>query len=210
MSEGGSDAGTAVAVAAAIATEAAGTEAATVVGRAVVAIGVDILGQGAEVIGMRDVGARSESSLADSRRCRPVGRRTTSRGLAFKVIWLIEDLYDTAYVYRLAFVDTALAETHKMYPCLFLVYGIDLCDVFMQFVASALKQPGLEFELICPAVPKPRVVPHSANPGERSRTLLEEDLVPSALLKFKARETDSVVFTGLLDELLAASEPLAS
>ncbi|KAK3133287.1 hypothetical protein QOZ80_6AG0534690 [Eleusine coracana subsp. coracana] len=79
-----------------------------------------------------------------------------------------------------------------------------------EFVACALKQPGLEFELICPAVPKPRVVPHSANPGERSRTLLEEDLVPSALLKFKARETDSVVFTGLLDELLAASEPLAS
>lgn len=78
----------------------------------------------------------------------------------------------------------------------------------MQFVASALKQPGLEFELIFPAVPKPRVVPHFPNPGERARTLLEEDLVPSALLKFKPKETDNVVFTGLLDELLAASEPL--
>jgi UBX domain-containing protein 6 len=78
----------------------------------------------------------------------------------------------------------------------------------MQFVASALKQAGLEFELICPAVPRPRVVPHFPNPGERAHTLLEEDLVPSALLKFKAKETDSVVFTGLLDKLLVAIEPL--
>ncbi|PAN12320.1 hypothetical protein PAHAL_2G259200 [Panicum hallii] len=77
-----------------------------------------------------------------------------------------------------------------------------------EFVASALKQPGLEFELICPAVPKPRVVPHFPKLGERARTLQEEDLVPSALLKFKPKETDSVVFTGLLDELLQASEPL--
>ncbi|KAK8459755.1 hypothetical protein SEVIR_2G208600v4 [Setaria viridis] len=77
-----------------------------------------------------------------------------------------------------------------------------------EFVASALKQPGLEFELIFPAVPKPRVVPHFPKPGERSRTLQEEDLVPSALLKFKPKETDSVMFTGLLDELLQASEPL--
>ncbi|TVU09490.1 hypothetical protein EJB05_42966, partial [Eragrostis curvula] len=79
-----------------------------------------------------------------------------------------------------------------------------------EFVASALKQPGLEFELICPAIPKPRVVPHFPKPGERARTLLEEDLVPSALLKFKAKETDSVVFTGLIDDLLATSEPLTT
>jgi UBX domain-containing protein 6 len=78
----------------------------------------------------------------------------------------------------------------------------------IQFVASALKQPGLEFKLICPAVPKPRVVPHFPKPGEQARTLQEEDLVPSALLKFKPKETDSVMFTGLLDELLQASEPL--
>ncbi|CAN6210652.1 unnamed protein product [Urochloa humidicola] len=77
-----------------------------------------------------------------------------------------------------------------------------------EFVASALKQPGLEFELICPAVPKSCVVPHFPKPGERARTLQEEDLVPSALLKFKPKETDSIVFTGLLDELLQASEPL--
>ncbi|KAL6600771.1 hypothetical protein ACP70R_045056 [Stipagrostis hirtigluma subsp. patula] len=79
-----------------------------------------------------------------------------------------------------------------------------------EFVSSALKQPGLEFELICPAVPKPRVVPHFPKPGERARTLQDEDLVPSALLKFKPKETDSVPFTGLLDELLAASEPLTA
>ncbi|CAN6217602.1 unnamed protein product [Urochloa humidicola] len=77
-----------------------------------------------------------------------------------------------------------------------------------EFVASALKQPGLEFELICQAIPKSRVVPHYPKPGERARTLQEEDLVPSALLKFKPKETDSIVFTGLLDELLQASEPL--
>ncbi|XP_062199420.1 plant UBX domain-containing protein 2-like [Phragmites australis] len=79
-----------------------------------------------------------------------------------------------------------------------------------EFVASALKQPGLEFELICPAVPKPRVVPHFPKYGEQARTLQDEDLVPSALLKFKPKETDSVVFTGLLDELLVASEPLTA
>ncbi|RLN35548.1 plant UBX domain-containing protein 2 [Panicum miliaceum] len=77
-----------------------------------------------------------------------------------------------------------------------------------EFVASALMQPGLEFELICPALPKPRVVPHFPKLGERARTLQEEDLVPSALLKFKPKETDTVMFTGLLDELLQASEPL--
>lgn len=66
----------------------------------------------------------------------------------------------------------------------------------------------MEFELICPAIPKPRVVPPIPKPGERARTLQEEDLVPSALLKFIPKETDSVVYTGLLDELLVASEPL--
>uniref|UniRef100_A0A0A8XNB3 UBX domain-containing protein n=1 Tax=Arundo donax TaxID=35708 RepID=A0A0A8XNB3_ARUDO len=79
-----------------------------------------------------------------------------------------------------------------------------------EFVASALKQPGLEFELICPAVPKPRVVTHFPKLGERACTLQEEDLVPSALLKFKPKETDSVVFTGVLDELLVTSEPFTA
>lgn len=84
------------------------------------------------------------------------------------------------------------------------------CLSLLQFVTSALKQPCLEFELISPAIPKARVVPHFAKPGEPARTLQEEDLVPSALLKFIPKETDSVVFTGLLDELLMASEPLPS
>ena len=65
----------------------------------------------------------------------------------------------------------------------------------------------MEFDLICPAVPRSRVLPHSPNIGERARTLQDEGLVPSALLKFKPNETDSVVFTGLLDKLLEASEP---
>jgi len=82
------------------------------------------------------------------------------------------------------------------------------CLSLLQFVTSALKQPGLEFELISPAIPKPRLVPHFPNPGERARTLQEEELVPSAFLKFIPKETDSMVFTGLLDELLMASEPL--
>ncbi|XP_044388737.1 plant UBX domain-containing protein 2 [Triticum aestivum] len=79
-----------------------------------------------------------------------------------------------------------------------------------EFVADALKQPGLEFDLICPAVPRSRVLPHSPNTGERARTLQDEGLVPSALLKFKPNETDSVVFTGLLDKLLEASEPFTA
>ncbi|XP_047048405.1 plant UBX domain-containing protein 2-like [Lolium rigidum] len=79
-----------------------------------------------------------------------------------------------------------------------------------EFVASALKQPSLEFDLICPGFPRSRVLPHSPNVGERARTLQDEDLVPSALLKFKPNETDSVVFTGLLDNLLEASEPFTA
>ncbi|KAM0881002.1 hypothetical protein ACQ4PT_033210 [Festuca glaucescens] len=79
-----------------------------------------------------------------------------------------------------------------------------------EFVTSALKQPSLEFDLICPGFPRSRVLPHSPNVGERARTLQDEDLVPSALLKFKPNETDSVVFTGLLDNLLEASEPFTA
>ncbi|BAF25036.2 Os09g0401600 [Oryza sativa Japonica Group] len=71
-----------------------------------------------------------------------------------------------------------------------------------EFVASSLKQPSLEFDLICPAGPRTRVIPPFPKPGEQARTLRDEDLVPSARLTFKPKETDSVVFTGLLDELL--------
>ncbi|CAL9170328.1 plant UBX domain-containing protein 2 [Musa acuminata AAA Group] len=78
-----------------------------------------------------------------------------------------------------------------------------------EFVSSALKDPSLEFELLQPAVPKLRVVPFP-KPGARATTLEEEDLVPSALVKFKPTETDSMVFTGLTNELLEASEPLNS
>ncbi|KAJ3705812.1 hypothetical protein LUZ61_009517 [Rhynchospora tenuis] len=77
-----------------------------------------------------------------------------------------------------------------------------------EFVSCALKEPGLEFELLRPGLPRMKLVPHFAKPGEKSKTLEEEDLVPSALLKFKPVETDSIVFTGLTDELLESSEPL--
>ncbi|MCD7446566.1 Plant UBX domain-containing protein 2 [Datura stramonium] len=77
-----------------------------------------------------------------------------------------------------------------------------------EFVSSALKEPSLEFELLHPVLVKRRVIPHFPAPGERAITLEEEDLIPSALLKFKPIETDSVVFTGLCNELLEISEPL--
>ncbi|XP_057963719.1 plant UBX domain-containing protein 2 [Malania oleifera] len=80
--------------------------------------------------------------------------------------------------------------------------------VLYEFVSSALKQPGLEFELLHPVLVKRRVIPHLPAVGERTITLEEEDLVPSALIKFKPIETDSVVFTGLCNELLEISEPL--
>uniref|UniRef100_A0A0D9XDI9 Uncharacterized protein n=1 Tax=Leersia perrieri TaxID=77586 RepID=A0A0D9XDI9_9ORYZ len=79
-----------------------------------------------------------------------------------------------------------------------------------EFAASALKQPSLEFDLICPAGPKTRVISPFPRPGERARTLQDEDLVPSARLNFRPKETDSIVFTGLLSELLEASEPFTS
>uniref|UniRef100_A0A7N0TC58 UBX domain-containing protein n=1 Tax=Kalanchoe fedtschenkoi TaxID=63787 RepID=A0A7N0TC58_KALFE len=77
-----------------------------------------------------------------------------------------------------------------------------------EFVSSALKEQTLEFELLNPLAIKRRVIPHFSAPGEKCTTLEEEDLVPSALIKFKPLETDSVVFTGLCNELLVISEPL--
>ncbi|KAK9063666.1 hypothetical protein SSX86_017537 [Deinandra increscens subsp. villosa] len=76
-----------------------------------------------------------------------------------------------------------------------------------EFVSSSLKDPSLAFELLHPVVIKRRVIP---NFGERVVTLEEEDLVPSALIKFRPKETDSVVFTGLCNELLEIMEPLVS
>lgn len=79
-----------------------------------------------------------------------------------------------------------------------------------EFVSSALKEPSLEFDLLCPAVPRLRLIPHFPGPRSKTPTLEDEDLVPSALLKFKPIETVSIAFTGLTDELLQASEPLTS
>jgi UBX domain-containing protein 6 len=52
------------------------------------------------------------------------------------------------------------------------------------------------------------VIPHFPATGQTAATLDDEDLVPSALVKFKPIETDSVVFTGLSNDLLEIIEPL--
>uniref|UniRef100_A0A2N9J3R5 UBX domain-containing protein n=1 Tax=Fagus sylvatica TaxID=28930 RepID=A0A2N9J3R5_FAGSY len=79
-----------------------------------------------------------------------------------------------------------------------------------EFVGSALKEPSLEFELLHPVVVKRKAIPHFPEAGQTARTLEDEDLVPSALIKFKPIETDSVVFTGLCNDLLEISEPLVN
>ncbi|KAE8699020.1 Plant UBX domain-containing protein 2 [Hibiscus syriacus] len=79
-----------------------------------------------------------------------------------------------------------------------------------KFVSSSLKEPALEFELLDPILVKRRVIPSFPAAGQKPRTLDDEDLVPSALIKFKPIETDSIVFTGLSNELLEMSEPLVS
>ncbi|KAF5750127.1 putative Plant UBX domain-containing protein 2 [Tripterygium wilfordii] len=79
-----------------------------------------------------------------------------------------------------------------------------------EFVSLALKEPCLEFELLHPVAVKRRVIPHFPANGEKATTLDEEDLVPSALIKFSPIETDLIVFTGLCNELLEISEPLVS
>jgi len=84
------------------------------------------------------------------------------------------------------------------------------CLFCFQFVSTALKEPGLEFELIHPVGVKRRTITHFPAEGERSKTLDDEELVPSALVKFRPIETDSVVFTGLRNELLEIIEPLVS
>ncbi|XP_010271316.1 PREDICTED: plant UBX domain-containing protein 2 [Nelumbo nucifera] len=77
-----------------------------------------------------------------------------------------------------------------------------------EFASAALKEPTLEFELLHPVAIKRRVIPRFPEAGGRTPILDDEDLVPSALIKFKPIETDSVVFTGLCNELLEISEPL--
>lgn len=77
-----------------------------------------------------------------------------------------------------------------------------------EFVNSALKEPNLQFDLIHPVAIKRRVIPRFPSAGQKCITLEEEDLVPSALVKFRPIETDSVVFTGLCNELLEIIEPL--
>ncbi|XP_057544621.1 plant UBX domain-containing protein 2 [Amaranthus tricolor] len=79
-----------------------------------------------------------------------------------------------------------------------------------EFVSSALKQEGLEFELVHPIPVKRRVIPCFPAARERASMLEDEDLVPSALVKFRPHETDSMVFTGLRNELLEISEPIGS
>ena len=76
-------------------------------------------------------------------------------------------------------------------------------------MSTALKDPSLEFKLLDPVLVKWRVIPHFPTPGQRARTLDDEDLVPSALIKFRPIETNSTVFTGLCNELLEIIEPLA-
>ncbi|KAH0869466.1 hypothetical protein HID58_076488 [Brassica napus] len=76
------------------------------------------------------------------------------------------------------------------------------------FVSSALKEPSLQFELLDPVLVKRRVIPHTPAPGQKPRTLEDEELVPSALIKFRPIETASLVYTGLCNELLEISEPL--
>ncbi|KAK1374682.1 UBX domain-containing protein [Heracleum sosnowskyi] len=77
-----------------------------------------------------------------------------------------------------------------------------------QFVSSALKEPSLEFELLDPVLVKRRVIPLFPPAGKKIITLEDEDLVPAALIKFRPIETDSIVFTGLCNELLEIMEPL--
>lgn len=78
-----------------------------------------------------------------------------------------------------------------------------------QFVGSALKERSLEFDLLHPVLVKRRVIPRfAAAAGQKLPTLDEEDLVPSALIKFRPVETDSIAYTGLRNELLEISEPL--
>ncbi|KAF9587045.1 hypothetical protein IFM89_039731 [Coptis chinensis] len=85
--------------------------------------------------------------------------------------------------------------------------GGGVWPLLRMFVSSSLKEPCLEFELWRPAVPKPRLIPRFPGPRNRTPTLDEEELVPSALIKFKPIETDSMVFTGLSNELLETSKP---
>ncbi|KAI3946468.1 hypothetical protein MKX01_017684 [Papaver californicum] len=80
-----------------------------------------------------------------------------------------------------------------------------------EFVSSSLKEPRLEFELWHhPPILKRRPIPCFPEPGKTAPTLDEEDLIPTALVKFKPLETESIFFTGLSNECLEMITPLTS
>ncbi|XLS71149.1 hypothetical protein HN51_028014, partial [Arachis hypogaea] len=54
-----------------------------------------------------------------------------------------------------------------------------------EFVNSALKQPGLEFELIHLVVARQRTIPQFTKAGKNSKTLEDEDLIPSTLINYQ-------------------------
>lgn len=79
--------------------------------------------------------------------------------------------------------------------------------VLYEFVSTSLKEPNLEFELLSPAIPRVHTIPRFPGADGRTPTLEEESLVPSALIKFKPNETDSIAFTGLANGILELIEP---
>ncbi|RZC61463.1 hypothetical protein C5167_023224 [Papaver somniferum] len=80
-----------------------------------------------------------------------------------------------------------------------------------EFVTSSLKEPRLKFELWHhPPILKRQPIPCFSVPGKTAPTLDEEDLIPTALVKFKPLETESVFFTGLSNECLEMITPLTS
>ncbi|KAF1874509.1 hypothetical protein Lal_00029936 [Lupinus albus] len=83
-----------------------------------------------------------------------------------------------------------------------------LDGVVLQGVFSPLESTTALYELIHLVLVQRRIIPRFPKAGEKAKTIEEEDMVPSALVKFKPLETYSVVFTSLRNELLEISEPL--
>ncbi|GAQ89562.1 UBX domain-containing protein 6 [Klebsormidium nitens] len=78
-----------------------------------------------------------------------------------------------------------------------------------EFVAEALKNPAQTFHLVYSYPTKNPIIPAVPNaPGSKVPSLLDADLVPSGLVKYRGLDNDTTPFVGLRDDLVLSASSL--
>lgn len=79
----------------------------------------------------------------------------------------------------------------------------------VQFVAEALKNPAQTFHLVYSYPTKNPIIPAVPTaPGSKVPSLLDADLVPSGLVKYRGLDNDTTPFVGLRDDLVLSASSL--